>query len=214
MTFQWRVYLRLSAEMISHISMRNAQKEEMKMKTCKIFLLVTLVCLDLNYCHSAELRNVNGKEVDLQPLIDWAAHKKGERPLKHWKLIQVLENKGQSGYSIVMADIEGTKTQIALKNCPGGILQLLTQKQALEAQLSSARQDHQAAAQEAANTRKRKEVKQAKRSEAAAAQEEKNTKKELAELEQKIKQQKGVYAMNTGAIFNGLPVWDTGLASH
>jgi hypothetical protein len=91
---------------------------------------------------------------------------------------------------------------------------MLTQKHTLESQLAAARQEHQAAAQDAANTRKRKEVKQAKRSEAAAADLEKNTKKELAELEQKIKQQKGIYAMNTGATFNGLQVWDTGLASH
>jgi hypothetical protein len=186
----------------------------MNMNLWKAFLLVTVVVLGTHLGVAAELRSVNGKEVDLQPLIDWAAHKKGERPLKHWKLVQILENKGQTAYPIVMADIEGTKTQVALKNCPSDILQLLAQKQALEAQLSEARQEHQAAAQDAANTRKRKEVKQAKRSEAAAADMEKNIKKELAELEQKIKQQKGVYAMNTGATFNGLPVWDTGLASH
>jgi hypothetical protein len=175
---------------------------------------VVLLFVGLSCCTSAELRTVNGKEVDLQPLIDWSARKKGERPLKHWKLVQILENKGQTGFQVVMADIEGTKTQIALKNCPAGILQLLTQKQTLESQLAAARQEHQAAAQDAANTRKRKEVKQAKRSEAAAADLEKNTKKELGELEQKIKQQKGVYAMNTGATFNGLPVWDTGLGSN
>jgi hypothetical protein len=177
-------------------------------------IVVALLFLGADCCISGETRIVNGKEVDLQPLIDWSAHKKGERPLKHWKLVQVLENKGQSAYQVVMADIEGTKTQIALKNCPSGILQLLSQKQALEAQLASARQEHQTAAQEAANTRKRKEVKQAKRSEAAAAEEEKNIHKELDELDQKIKQQKGVYAMNTGATFNGLPVWDTGMTAH
>jgi|SRR6266850_4238599 len=186
----------------------------MKMRIPKVCILFAVLFLCAYDGQSAELRAVNGKEVDLQPLIDWAAHKKGERPLKHWKLVQILESKGQTGYPIVMADVEGTKTQIALRNCPSDILQLLGQKQALEAQLSEARQEHQAAAQDAANTRKRREVKQAKRSEAAAADMEKNIKKELAELEQKIKQQKGVYAMNTGATFNGLPVWDTGLASH
>lgn len=184
------------------------------MKSRMLLLPVAILMLGVSCCISAELRMVNGKEVDLQPLIDWAAHKKGERPLKHWKLVQILESKGQTAYPIVVADIEGMKTQIALKNCPTGVLELLAQKQTLEAQRSSARQDQQAAAQDAANTRKRKEVKQAKRSEAAAAEMEKNAKKDLAELEKKIKQQKGVYAMNTGATFNGLAVWDTGLASH
>lgn len=177
-------------------------------------LLAALLFIGASPCISSETRTVNGKEVDLQPLIDWSAHKRGERPLKHWKLVQILENKGQTAYPVVLADIEGTKTQIALKNCPGDILQLLARKQALEAQLSSARQEHETAAQEAANTRKRKEVKQAKRSESAAVVDEKNIKKEIGELDQKIKQQKGVYAMNTGVTFNGLQVWDTGLTGH
>jgi hypothetical protein len=184
------------------------------MKTWTKLFLVTLLFFGTNLCGSAELRWVNGKEVDLQPLIDWAAHKKGERPLKHWKLVQILENKGQTAYQIVLADIEGTQTQIALKNCPGVILQLLSQKQSLQAQLASVKQDHQAAAQQAANSHKRKDVKQAKQTEASDSEMEKNINKELSDLEQKIKQQKGVYAMNTGTTFNGLAVWDTGLASH
>ena len=184
------------------------------MRTPKMYMLIALLALPANCCEAAELRHVNGKEVDLQPLIDWAAQKKGERPLKHWKLVQILENKGQSAFQIVMADIEGTQTQIALKNCPASILQLLTQKQSLEGQLASVKQDHQAAAQQVATSHKRKDVKQAKQTEASDSEMEKNIKKELADLDQKIKQQKGVYAMNTGATFNGLPVWDTGLASH
>jgi hypothetical protein len=130
------------------------------------------------------------------------------------ELVQILENKGQTAYQVVLADIEGAQTQIALKNCPAGILQLLTQKQTFEAQLASVKKDHQAAAQQVANSHKHKEVKQAKQTETSDSEMEKNIKKELDELEQKIKQQKGVYAMNTGATFNGLPVWDTGLASH
>jgi uncharacterized 2Fe-2S/4Fe-4S cluster protein (DUF4445 family) len=113
-----------------------------------------------------------------------------------------------------MADIEGAKTQIALKNCPTGIIQLLAQKQALGAQLASVKQDHQAAAQQVANSRKRKDVKQAKQTEASDSEMEKNIKKQMSDVEEKIKQQKAVYAMNTGAVFNGLPVWDTGLAGH
>jgi hypothetical protein len=186
----------------------------MKMRIPKFLVLVGLLFLRTYVCQSAELRSVNGKDVDLQPLIDWAADKKGERPLKHWKLVQILENKGQTAYQIVLADIEGTQTQIALKNCPAGILQLLTQKQTLEAQLASVKQDHQAAAQQVANTHKRKDVKQAKQTEASDSEMEKNIKNELTDLDQKIKQQKGVYAMNTGATFNGAPVWDTGLKSH
>jgi hypothetical protein len=180
----------------------------------RTILTVVLLFVAANCSISAELRTVNGKEVNLQPLIDWSAHKKGDRPLKHWKLVQILESKGEMAYPVVMADIEGTKTQIALKNCPSSILQLLGQKQALEAQLASVKQDHQTAAQQVANSRKRKDVKQAKQTEASDSEMEKNIKKQMSDVEEKIKQQKAVYAMNTGATFNGLPVWDTGLASH
>src|SRR5215469_12400310 len=96
---------------------------------------------------SAEIRSINGREVDIQPVLEWAAKKKGERPLKHWKLVQVLENEGQSAYAIVLAYIEGLKSKIALKNCPRDILEMVSQKQALEARLASARQEHEAAAE-------------------------------------------------------------------
>jgi outer membrane murein-binding lipoprotein Lpp len=179
----------------------------------KAFLLAATAILFVpQVLQAASLRYVNGKEVDLQPLIDWAADKKGERPLKHWKLVQIVENKGQSAFQIVVANIEGAKTEIALKNCPAEILGLLAQKKDLEARLAAVKQDHQAAAQEAAGAHKRRDVKQqAKRTEASDVEEEKSIKKELAEVEEKIKKQKGVFAMATGSTYNGVPVWDTGL---
>lgn len=177
-------------------------------------LIAAAACIVSLEARSASLRHVNGKEVDLQPLIDWATDKKGERPLKHWKLIKIIENKGQSAFQLVEADIEGARIQIALRNCPTEILQLLAQKKDLEVRLASVKQDYQAAAQDASGPHKRKDVKQqAKRTEAADTEAEKSIKKELDELEQKIKQQKGVYAMATGATYMGLPVWDTGLSS-
>jgi hypothetical protein len=94
-------------------------------------------------------------------------------------LVQIVENKGQSAFQIVEADIEGTKTQIALKNCPAEILGLLAQKQALETRLASVKQDYQAATQQAAGPHKRKDVKQqARHTEAADTEAEKGIKKE------------------------------------
>jgi hypothetical protein len=181
------------------------------MKTSAL-LVITFATVGAHLCYSAEMRSVNGKEVDLQPLIDWAADKKGERPLKHWKLVKIVENKGQSAFQIVSATIEGAKTEIALKNCPPEVLGLLAQKKDLETRLAAVKQDHQAAAQEATGAHKRRDVKQqAKRTEASDSEEEKNINKEIGEVDKKIKEQKGVYAMNTGATYNGLPVWDTGL---
>jgi hypothetical protein len=178
------------------------------------FLAAAAILLVAPALQAASLRYVNGKEVDLQPLIDWTADKKGARPLKHWKLLKILENKGQSAFQVVQADIEGSKTDIALKNCPAEVLQLLAQKKDLQARLASLKQDYQAAAQQATGAHKHKDVKQqAKRTEAADTEAEKGINKQIAELDQKIKQQKGVYAMATGATYNGLPVWDTGLRS-
>src|SRR4051812_38436478 len=150
------------------------------MRTYRTLLLIAFSLITADSCLAASLRSVNGKEVDLQPLIDWAADKKGERPLKHWKLVQIVDNKGQSAFQIVEANIEGAKMQIALKNCPAEILGLLAQKQALEARLAAVKQDYQAAAQEAAGAHKRNVKQQAKRAEASDTEAEKSIKKEMA----------------------------------
>ena len=100
--------------------------EKLLIKSLKSLLLAALVCLPVfHHCGAAEMRTVGNTEVDLQPLIDWTAKKKGERPLKHWKLVQVLEQKRQSASPVLLCDIEGLKSEIMLRNCPKELLSLL-----------------------------------------------------------------------------------------
>jgi hypothetical protein len=162
---------------------------------------------------AAELRTIGGTQVDLQPLVDWSAKKKGERPLKHWKYVQVLEFKRQSSYPVFLCDIEGLKTEIMLKNCPGELLTLAEQKTRLQKELEAARDNQQDANQNLSNAANKKQVKQAKRVATAAQKDEKVIRKELDNVNSKIKQHQ-VLAMATGASLGGVPVWDTGLGAH
>jgi hypothetical protein len=60
-------------------------------------MLVAFVLISVfDRCAAVEMRTVGNAQVDLQPLVDWSVKKKGERPLKHWKLVQVLELKKPS----------------------------------------------------------------------------------------------------------------------
>ena len=162
---------------------------------------------------AAELRKIGNAEVDLQPLMDWTAKKKGERPLKHWKLVQVQELKRQSPSPVLVSDIEGVKTEIILRNCPKELTDLLRRKNELEVKLTAARKDEGAAAEDSNEAHNKRQAKQAKRANSAARDTGKVIQKELTEVEKKIKQQR-VYAMFTGATFDGLPVWDTGLQTR
>ena len=57
--------------------------------------------------YAAEIRIVGGKSVDVEPVIDWLAKPKGERPMPHWKKIHVtecLEMIGQQTKCIVTVD--------------------------------------------------------------------------------------------------------------
>ncbi len=185
----------------------------MKMKIAKAFVLVGVLSLGAGPGLGAEIRNVGGADVDIQPAIDWAVKKKGDRPLKHWKQVQVLERKGQSAYPVLLCDIEGLKTEIALKHCPRGILDLLDQKATLEAEMKAARDNEEAASRAVGNATRKREVRQAKRSQTAAKDTEKSLSKQLVSLDQKVKREQKIFAMFTGATFDGVPLWDTGLRS-
>ena len=185
------------------------------MRSLRVLMLVAVVLISVfDRCAAAELRTVGNVQVDLQPLVDWSVKKKGERPLKHWKLVQVLELKKPSASPALLCDIEGLKTEIILKNCPGGLVDLLHQKADLDAKLAAARKNESAAAGNLGEARNKRQAKQAKRSHTSAAETEKTIKKDVAELDRKLKQQQKFFAMATGATFDGLPVWDTGLKSH
>ena len=188
---------------------------ETLVNSLKIILLVALVQFPaIERCLAAEIRTVGNVEVDLQPLIDWTAKKKGERPLKHWKLVQILEQKKQSAAPELLCEIEGLKMSIILKNGPGEILNLLHQKDALGTKLAAARKVEATTAENLANAKTKRQKRLATQNHKVATDSEKAINKDLAVLEKKINQQPKIFAMFTGATFDSLPVWDTGLKSH
>lgn len=176
-------------------------------------LTAVLVLLLVATASAAEVRKVGNTEVDLQPLIDWTAKKKGERPLKHWKLVQVLELKKPGPSPALLCNIDSVKTELILRNCPKELTDLVRRKSELEAKLAAARKDEGAAAEDLNEARNKRQERQAKRANSAARDTQKVLEKERKEVEQKIKQQR-VYAMSTGQTFDGLPVWDTGLLTR
>jgi len=178
----------------------------------KSLLLLTIISLLLTHVNTSatEMRKVGSTEVDLQPLIDWTAKKKGERPLKHWKLVKVQELKRQLPSPVLLCDIEGAKTEIILRNCPKELTELLRRKSELDTKLAAARRDEGAAAEDLNEAHNKRQTRQAKRANTAARDAGKVVQKDLTEVEKKIKQQ-STYAMATGQTFEGLPVWDTGL---
>lgn len=95
-----------------------------------------------------DLRVVNGMAVDLGPVHKWLLSRKGERPMKHWKQVQVLELNGDfAGYARCVGSIEnGPKMEILVAHLPPGPAKFLTamkqrhgQIVALRAQLAADR---------------------------------------------------------------------------
>ncbi len=186
--------------------------------------------------NGADLRTVGGVPVDLQPVHDWNTDHKGDRPLKHWKDVQVMKFERTSAYPQVVARIDGQQRSILLRNCPQRLLNALSQRTAVEKQLDSARKK---AAQtrsevEYASTRtpgtfvatgssefvnsaaveyeaRREDLAKAKAALAEAVANEARLSRQLAELDRTIEAEGGLLAMNTGQTLGNLEVWDTGM---
>lgn len=185
------------------------------MKPRQFLVFAVSLCLLIAPASPAgEIRKIGDTEVDLQPLVDWSAKKKkGDRPLKHWKFVQVLDFKRQSTYPVFRCDIEGLKAEIMLKNCPSELVKLAEQKTNLQKELDASRGQQEGAYHDLGNAANRRQLKQAKREAAAAQKDSKVVHRELESVNTKLKQQK-VLAMATGTSMGGVPVWDTGLKAR
>lgn len=83
----------------------------------QVLVLVVMVLTIGGSTYAAEIRIVGGKSVDVEPVIDWLAKPKGERPMPHWKKIHVtewLEMIGQQTKCIVTVD--GKSKTVLLAN--------------------------------------------------------------------------------------------------
>lgn len=71
-----------------------------------------------------DVRIVNGVKVDLSPIVKWFETKEGDRPMKHWRRLQVLEVKGKVGVwmKCLVKTESGARVELFVANLPPEIL--------------------------------------------------------------------------------------------
>lgn len=95
----------------------------------KGFRLALLLVCALS-ARGADIRIVNGKEVDISPVVKWFRESKGERPMPHWKQLQFgsdsVSGRAAGGIKCdLLAD--GERKTIILANPPRFILAMIEQ---------------------------------------------------------------------------------------
>ncbi len=114
------------------------------MKAPALFF-IGLLALPAIAQESHDIRIVNGKQVDLAPLKRWLAQPEGDRPLKHWKQLQVIDVKDRIGSWDRCSVRTETKETVVLfvENLPQGIKtffqSVASQKGAIAAQEANIR---------------------------------------------------------------------------
>jgi hypothetical protein len=77
---------------------------------------------------SAQTVLVRNKPVDLSPVVKWLEDREGERPMPHWKVIEIdtVLAKGWGGYRVA-AKVEGKPGyEIVIQNIPADLLQVIS----------------------------------------------------------------------------------------
>lgn len=106
------------------------------MKTTTLILAAALLA---PVCQSSEIRNVGGKPVDIAPVVEWFKARKGERPMPHWKRIQVVGVGGQVvGANVCLVKTESGETkEVVLANAPKSALDFWARDAALLARFGA-----------------------------------------------------------------------------
>lgn len=201
-------------------------------------IVLAAVTLNLLAARASDLRTISGKSVDLQPIHDWEENQKGERPLKHWKDIELVDwvDQGPHGHPVATIRIGAEQKKVWLKHCPKEVIRDFTKVVELERQLATAKQQALSANAEAEAAKIRASSgysvagdkafvnavlaqDQARADAAANAQaaatyaagtvEKLNADLTLARA--KLAADGKLLAMDTGTAFGSDPIWDTGL---
>lgn len=195
-----------------------------------LFLLIAASGDDIllaaeNQTHGS-VRVVNEREVDLAPLEHWLKKRDGERPLKAWKKIQILELKGVSAgmERCLTKDEESFPAEIFVVNLPRSIKTYMAEIHEQEQRIVAARNRVADAEKAAADlnvtshaTGRSRSVRTRNSQARIAAANLKKEKEQLAKLEndhqtflRKSQEQTGVLAMSTGRTFSNLSIVDCG----
>lgn len=101
----------------------------------KKLIFVLTILLTLNSA-MAQSRKLGPFRVDLTPVSEWMATKKGDRPMPHWKQIKFIESHGfQNGATALDVTIDGDKKKVLMLNVPAKAKSLLEQKRQIRIQL-------------------------------------------------------------------------------
>src|ERR1035441_2236347 len=86
-----------------------------------------------------DLRYVNGLQVDLTPIHNWMLNHQGDRPLKHWKQLQVYQIKEylMGCEHCVVKTEDGGFLEILIRNVPDSVMIFLSRLKAQEADIAS-----------------------------------------------------------------------------
>lgn len=174
---------------------------------------LTLLLLLAGNCLAGDVRVVSGRSVDLQPVHDWFANHQGERPMKHWKQVQVQEWKGDIAWPHVVIMLEdGTQQEVLLKNCDAFVLNPIKELVALDQQIAEADAGVMTTGATGNNTVTRRMAAQANANSDANKALAEQLRKNRAAVNQRAKAAKDVklLAMFTGAKYGGYDVWDCG----
>ena len=90
---------------------------------------VILAAILIGYANiQAQTVQIRNKPVDLSPVVKWFEKREGERPMPHWKVIEIVDilAKEWGGYRI-SAKVDGAnyKEPIVLRNIPDELLKLI-----------------------------------------------------------------------------------------
>jgi len=169
---------------------------------------------------AADVRIVNNLRVDLQPVHDWMETKKGDRPMAHWKQIEIKEVIGGGPWAMCKLAIEGKSQTVYLKNVPASAAQYWTKLSDLTIRVKNLQQ-------KIANDTKR--LRNADTVQADfdsdyyrnretfrvnlenSRDDLRNLQSQLSELRSQENEFASDFAMFTGQVYNKLEVWDCGI---
>jgi hypothetical protein len=193
----------------------------------KIFLWMLL---SIGLGASAQIVTVSGRSVDLTPLTRWLADPQGERPLKHWKQITLIESKGiVDGRPRYVIKTEDTpELEVSLMNLPDSVKSFVLAMKTLQDEIKSLTaqikenqtaidrakaltpetQDSDAAYLLALDERGRVNAYEQKIYEASDKLA--PLERDYAEKMKVAKKESSTLAMFTGASYAGVPIWDCG----
>jgi hypothetical protein len=86
---------------------------------------------------NAQTVRVRNQAVDLTPVVQWLQGREGERPMPHWRVIQVQSlARGAWGGHQVAANIEGENRQIVIQNLPREVVTAFERERTLLAEMA------------------------------------------------------------------------------